>query len=281
MVTLVVGEKEEAIFTIPQNLLCKASSVFEANCKPEWLKPDRVISPRMMSKFKKKKKNHIDSADLSTLVDAVIIQYADMYFSRTAIKGMVYWMINDKICLPKETYYSPYRMESTEEEAMESVWGFLAKLYILGDKYFIPRLRNDVIDGLIVLYRNHTVPPVGIASYIYKNTSSEESLFGRLLARMVLWSLDGDHWRRARDSGIICHEFLFDVVVEVGQEGGCPCSLDTEIHIPNPESVFCEEFHEHDADYEGKCGEPKEYCVEEEDDDDDDDDDEEEEELSS
>jgi hypothetical protein len=44
IVTLVVGRNEDAIFTIHQNILCKASPFFEAACKSEWMKPDdRII----------------------------------------------------------------------------------------------------------------------------------------------------------------------------------------------------------------------------------------------
>ncbi|KAE9373269.1 hypothetical protein N431DRAFT_503973 [Stipitochalara longipes BDJ] len=38
---------------------------------------------------------------------------------------------------------------TTTELAMRTIWGLLAKLYVCGDKYQMPRLQNHAIDGMI------------------------------------------------------------------------------------------------------------------------------------
>ncbi|KAH6723393.1 hypothetical protein BKA61DRAFT_10539 [Leptodontidium sp. MPI-SDFR-AT-0119] len=109
IISLVVGKvPQTTTFSVHKSVLCETSPFFKATCKPEWMKPeDKVV--RLPE----------DNVD--------------------AIRAMIYWMYQDRIGFTDKQEAS-YRIEILAENGMDSIWGLWARLYIIGDRYGIPRL---------------------------------------------------------------------------------------------------------------------------------------------
>ncbi len=174
--TLVVGESDQqAKFTVHKNILSAASPFFEAACKLEWMKAQgRVIK-------------HPDD-DLE------------------AVRALVYWMYGNRICVSKDilTRGPLDEFTPTNQEAMVSPWGLFVKLYVLGEEYQIPRLRNHAIDA-ILHFRTKCDLELGVTPYVYQHTTSKASPLRFLMVRIAKCESNDDE---IEDFGNqLCSEF--------------------------------------------------------------------------
>jgi BTB/POZ domain len=105
----VVGPADnETRFTVYKDVLSAASAFFEAVCRDEINQTKQEIN--------------LPDDDPET------------------IRAMVYWMYHDNICVLESIQMRHYNHATTTADAMETVWGLFAKLYVLGGKYQMPRL---------------------------------------------------------------------------------------------------------------------------------------------
>src|SRR4051812_25080494 len=109
VVTLIVG-KSATKFIAHKKMLCAASPFFEAACKPEWQSADGCV---------------------------ITLPEADP----EAVKMLLSWVYENDICVAIHHFFC-------DMDRLDSASGLLLKLYILGDKFQMPALQNDVIDAL-------------------------------------------------------------------------------------------------------------------------------------
>ncbi|KAE9373267.1 hypothetical protein N431DRAFT_337511 [Stipitochalara longipes BDJ] len=206
-VTLEVGEGDEQVkISVHQNILCAASPFFEAACKPEWMKSEgRVI------------KLPEDDPE--------------------AIRGFVYWAYYDEISIAKELPVS--QRSDNMENAMQTVFGLLAKLYLLGEKYQIPRLKNDAIDATM-LYNPNSWLPIATVLHIYENTLPE-SPFRKLMLDIVLYDYEADQIEECAE--MMCRDFLVDLAISLSKKDSIFDEYGRAEKMPTPE--FCKRYHTH------------------------------------
>jgi hypothetical protein len=220
VITLIIGEGEgQAKLTVHKDVLCSASPFFQAACKPEWMKPE----------------------------DKVITLPED---DPEAVKALVHWMYYNEICVDEEK--AIFNDAETKEEVMRGAWGLFVMLFVLGEKYQMPRLRNDAIDAIIT-HRKSCELKLGVISYAYENTTSSDSALRRLLVRIV--RLDKDHGELMESKTDLCQEFLFELAIaffKVIKRG-----LKMPSHV---DSTFCKSFHKHEAPGP-RCKNPKSFTT--------------------
>ncbi|KAE9373266.1 hypothetical protein N431DRAFT_337163 [Stipitochalara longipes BDJ] len=142
MVTLVAGkEKDKKSFMVHKNILCEASPFFKAACKPEWMKPG---------------KNYITMPE----DDAKVVRI------------MIYWIYHDEICIDKVKHEKDI---NTCEKTLGTPWGLFARLYIVGQKYQMPRLQNDAVDALLHCNNDWAIDAC-IIPWIYNHTTKGDKL---------------------------------------------------------------------------------------------------------
>lgn len=219
-ITLEVGEGDATTkFTVHKNVLCAASPFFQAACKPECMEPEEMVI-----------KLPEDDPD--------------------AIRALVYWMYENKICMSSETYCRGDG--TTNEEAMNSAWGLLTKLYVLGEKPQIRRLRNLAIHALLCLRRDKECTNFGVMEFVYDNTASSESPLRKLFVASARWEMNkpeliGSKERFPRD-------YFFDIAAQFFEDRGAREPEQTseddrfvyyDVDIPSPTARQCTDFHEH------------------------------------
>jgi hypothetical protein len=227
IVTLIVGEGDKsASFAVYENVLCEASPFFKAACKPEWIKPE-------------------DSVTKLPEDDPNVVQ------------GMIYWIYHNEICLPAElnkTSSSGY----TEKDAMELTWGVLVRTYILGQKYQIPGLQNDAIDGLLIL-RIQSYLPLGMISYAYRHTIPGSPLRSVILDT-VGYEIQTKHLEKWSED--YCGEFLFDMTksyLTIKDSGDS--DYGEEAVICKLQKTFCVAYHSHCDGFQLPCKKLKELST--------------------
>lgn len=154
-----------------------------------------------------------------------------------AIRAMLYWMYMDKLGF-SEGQIEGVDYTSTAEEVCDSIWVLLVKIYILGEKYDVPRLRNHTIDVIISL--NFGVPlPIypGIIPYVYENTSSSNDRLRKYLITAFTFECGGNSVSTFKE--VLCQDFLIELAAQM--------LLDTEsdTELEGPYYQFCERFHIH------------------------------------
>jgi hypothetical protein len=166
----------------------------------------------------------------------------------TAIQALVFWMYHDKIYLSNGKIEGELYINDSEEEAMKGDFGLLSRLYILGDKYQMSRLRNDVIDAILLL-KNVELPPMAVISHIFNNTTISDSL-RRILVGIVheLLSIKSQI-KNCKD--VISHDFLFNLMVS---------TFDLPATTTPISRDFCSRFHIHAA-LQSPCRILKKYTV--------------------
>ncbi|KAK0119953.1 hypothetical protein ONS95_011377 [Cadophora gregata] len=202
-------------FTVHKTVLCPSSPFFESAYKPEWMTAEeRVI--------------RLPNDD------------------PIAVRAMVYWMYHNIICISGEM--DELEIGNTEEDAMKSAYGLLAKLYILGEKFQMPRLRNDAIDAILYRYESTGSFDIGINSYVYANTSGDSPL-RKLLVHIAL-----DNYNKPQIGSfkeMLCGELIFDLAK-------VPFSEEMEVEKARtgygyPIDDFCNKFHVHPINRVKKC----------------------------
>ena len=145
---------------------------------------------------------------------------------------------------------------------MKTAWGFLAKLYVLGEKHHIRRLRNDTMDAMLALLEDRLLDSL-ITSYFYKNTVSEKDPLRRFLVKLAIWALDFDDLRKSRHA--VCPELFFDMAAEAAKYRFELRDEETQalVMINSPGDCFCTQFHTHNEAEAGgvKCEKLKPFPI--------------------
>ncbi|KAG4438069.1 hypothetical protein IFR05_006435 [Cadophora sp. M221] len=222
IISLVVGnEPQTTTLSIHKSVLCETSPFFKAACKPEWLKSeDKVI--RLPE----------DNVD--------------------AILAMIYWMYQDRIGFTDKQEAS-YRFEILSESEMDSIWGLWSRLYIIGDKYGIPRLRNHVIDAMFHYRDKVGQLPSLLIPYVYQHTASSDDPLRRLLVAFM--KVDLTEAYLVKNEKVLSSEFLFELTMafvksyrngdsydDVPDDWGCD-EICESFHIHDDETRICESLH--------------------------------------
>ncbi|KAJ8061700.1 hypothetical protein OCU04_009500 [Sclerotinia nivalis] len=180
-----------------RNSLCAASPFFEAACKQEWQGTEK---------------------DIIRLPEE----------QPEVIRTFVHWIYVD------EHIYLSLKDFDTREPA-DLPAGILVKLYVLGDKYQVPRLRNQVMDAL-TSYRlkgEHGYA-LEVLDYACKNTAKDSAL------RKYLASTAVDY---------LCEEALYHLDEKLYPE----LIHDIAMHLmraradmnEDPPLTFCDKYHIH------------------------------------
>jgi hypothetical protein len=217
MITLIVGEGDDAkSFSIHQDILCNSSAFFKAACKPQWMKADERV-----------------------------ITFPDD--DPVALQGMVYWMKHKEIRVPAG-------LEATLVRS-EQQWGFFIKLYVLGDKYLVPKLVNDAIDSILIMREGRYLALANV-SYAYLNTMPGSHLRS-LIADMVACEIhldDFEDWELT-----FCPEFLLDVAKSCMRHKHDTAKAARVICL---EETFCATYHSHGKGRQQSCKQRKFYSYE-------------------
>jgi hypothetical protein len=159
MVTLVAGkDKDKKSFIVHKNGLCEASPFLNAACKPAWMKDKNgyIIMPE-------------DEAEV--------------------VRVMIYWIYHDEVCI-KELQNE--RNIDTCPKALSTPWGLFTKLYVIGQKYQMPRLQNAAIDAILYHHRSWHFQ-AGIIQWVYENTNRGDNL-RKLVFRIARKEIDTEHF---------------------------------------------------------------------------------------
>ncbi|KAF5870782.1 putative btb poz domain containing protein [Botrytis fragariae] len=147
---------------------------------------------------------------------------------------LVYWIYNNEIVYPHDGMGVP-------------MIG-LAGVYHLAEKYLMPRLQNDLIDSLVyeIITNDHFFLPCDITS-IFKNSPAASKL------RLFVVNSTLKNWTVVKHMACkpedLCADFLFEVFIAFAKDpraGLRNTFLDSE-------NQYCELYHIHEAEEEGKC----------------------------
>ena len=164
----------------------------------------------------------------------------------TAVRAMVYWMYHDAICISSEM--NDAEDFNTENDSTKTVYGLFAKLYVLGEKYQTPRLKNDAIDAILCHYESTRGFHIEISSYVYANMPGD-SPFRKLLVRFALYLFDEIDLESMKTK--LCDGLIFDLAkVSLGDDFK---DKKGRIDCGNPGKGFCDRFHLHPETTRGKC----------------------------
>ncbi|KAH7410880.1 hypothetical protein BKA64DRAFT_367109 [Cadophora sp. MPI-SDFR-AT-0126] len=168
------------------------------------------------------------------------------------IRALCYWMYHNEICIS----HTIEQRSSDYPDPLQTAPGLFVKLYIAGDNYFMPRLKNDAIDAL--LSRARTVEMVRLSRYVYDNTKPGSNL-RKLLVKVVSSKFDAEdlyehqHWIRG--------DFWLDLAKAafLDRDQGFNRFSDRK----PPQEGFCAAFHVHEKG-SNRCEMMKGYVVTEE-----------------
>lgn len=216
VITLLVGRdpgKKDSKFIVHKEILCAASPFFEAACKLEWQRVEK---------------------------DIIRLPEDDP----EVIKAFIHWIyFNGDIQLPLESRDRRNPIDRPE--------GLLVKLYILGDKYQMPRLRNQAVDALD---RYHEANLVGfslkVLDYASKNAAKHSAL-RTFLAVTAIATWDWDQFDELNEK--LYPEFIHDVAIHLmrSRDEGLPSRV---------RESFCERYHTHEVNYNrADCDEQNHY----------------------
>jgi hypothetical protein len=182
-----------------------------------------------------------------------------------AVRGMVYWMVywmyENTICVSSEirTRTCPYTKIFDDTKALKTRSGFFVKLYVLGEKYHISRLRNHAVDACARRWiKKKYKMNFGVVSYAYQNTFSTNSPLRRLLVQAARFKEDPERLRKCRDMLLLCPEFLHDLALSYIEDPS------TAENTRNPLNSICEDYHVHSQEGEKEACTISEYIFDEE-----------------
>ncbi|CZS89404.1 uncharacterized protein RAG0_00815 [Rhynchosporium agropyri] len=125
-------------------------------------------------------------------------------------------------------------------DIMDTKWGLWAQLYVLGDKYDLPQLRNHVMDVIVDQYiESNCQSPLGIVPYVYENTNSPDDPL-----RMFLVDVTKVFATRATimaNKNMFHAEFLFELTMAFADAR-------RHLHFDDDDAAdvdFCNRFHVH------------------------------------
>ncbi|KAK0119952.1 hypothetical protein ONS95_011376 [Cadophora gregata] len=165
------------------------------------------------------------------------------------IRALCYWMYHDEICISHTIEQRPINCL----DPLQTAPGLFVKLYLAGDKFFMPGLRNDAIDAL--LSRSRTLDLVKLSRYIYGQTQPGSNL-RKLVVKAVSSKFDADDLYEHRCW--IREDFLLDLAKAafLDRDQGFNRFRDRK----PPQEGFCANFHKHEKGMP-RCEMMKGYVV--------------------
>jgi hypothetical protein len=161
-------------------------------------------------------------------------------------------MYHNEVCFTNAILKRPIGPSS--KDTMTSARGLFAKVFVLGQKYQLPRLENDAIDAIVTYWESEDFT-LGIAPWSYKYTSDGCGIC-RLIIRIAKHDMDHGDFNRLK--GKLYIDFLFDMNALFLKDRQSEVSFKTVLKAPD--SDVCSPFHTHQ---EGKytCRRAKTYTV--------------------
>jgi hypothetical protein len=164
--------------------------------------------------------------------------------------------------------------------SLSTVPGFLARLFILAEKYQVTRLQNDIIDAFLIwlddFSRHHRIP-ASVIQFVWVNTISEDCMLRLFLidyvrAEYTYWDLETvrdvimekDFWYDLSRGNALTVDLLRECLDEGGPEvvGGMREYLRDDLRAD-----WCLNWHKHGVK-EGPCKSLKNYVLDREDEED-------------
>ncbi|QSZ32641.1 hypothetical protein DSL72_002220 [Monilinia vaccinii-corymbosi] len=223
IVTLLVGndpESKASRFIVHKKLLCAASPVFEAACKPEWQGAEK---------------------DVIRLPE----------YQPEVIRAFVHWVYYDK--------YIYLSLKDFETRALaDRPEGVLVRLYFLGDKYQMPRLRNQMIDALTSYRLQEGGYALETLDYACKNTAKGSALRSYLATTAIcVWC----HGYLSSLDEKLYPELFHDIAIQLimAREEEVRCEDSEYGHDDEDAPSFCDRYHTHEPGSKILCTEDEIY----------------------
>ncbi|TGO57537.1 hypothetical protein BCON_0064g00040 [Botryotinia convoluta] len=147
---------------------------------------------------------------------------------------LVYWIYNNEIVYPYGFSASPM--------------GGLADVYHLAEKHLMPRLQNDLIDSLVyeTVTSSRLFVPRTITS-IFKNSPAASKL------RLFVVNSTLKNWTFVKHMACkpedLCADFLFEIFSAFAEDP----RAGLKDNFLDSENQYCELYHIHEAEEQGKC----------------------------
>jgi hypothetical protein len=208
IVTLIVGKSATKLMA-HKKMLCAASPFFEAACKHEWQNADACV---------------------------IALPEADP----EVVKMLLSWVYEDDICVATHHFFC-------DIEHLDNASGLLLKLYILGDKFQMPALQNDVIDALNDEVLKREGYGWQFMNYAFKETSETDPLRLFLVYFAICeWSADKLQSYKSH----LCPEFTHSMAVEFLKCRSNEETIDSLKDLSG--GTFCTLFHRHSSSLQTK-----------------------------
>ncbi|KAI9650931.1 hypothetical protein NHQ30_000966 [Ciborinia camelliae] len=211
VVTLLVGddpESKDSRFVVHKDILCAASPFFEAACKQE---------------------------RQSTEKDIILLPEDEP----EVIRAFVNWVyFNSNIYLSEK--------DSATKTPIDRPDGILVKLYVLGDKYQMPRLRNQAVDALSSYFEGNHGYDLEVLDYACKNTAKHSALRNFLAINAIGNLCNGELYDLDEK---MYPELIHDMAIQLMKD------RDENLYFKplNEKKIapksFCEKYHTHEANY--------------------------------
>lgn len=215
--------------TTLKNVLSESSPFFQAAFKPEWWQEQEGIL-RLQD----------DCPD--------------------TISTLVTWTQGHHLRVPDSVLEFEKHLKANYDPLQTRI-GHFVNLYLAADKYLMPQLRNDVIDGILVSTWNMG-DMIKMSDYIYENTYPDSKM-RKLLVQLVLHSSNTSNiWKLYQD--FIGSEFRLelDVATAEKRERSRLCGYGYGFHL-SPKVDFCKRFHIHSEGDDVVCTKLKDKVLEE------------------
>ncbi|KAI4722334.1 hypothetical protein E4T48_01382 [Aureobasidium sp. EXF-10727] len=130
------------------------------------------------------------------------------------------WVYKDRLYTKKASASESASFSDAEDDDDGQEWGFLPRLYTLGERLDAPNFKDAVISAIIEKVAETNVVPDTWASYVYQNTVSGNTL-RRLIVDFHVFAHQGRLLSREAcpDAVEPEYEFLRDVVQRVAEAG--------------------------------------------------------------
>jgi len=165
-----------------------------------------------------------------------------------AIDHMLYWMYFDQVSIPNRYILSNQGFDS----GMDSASGLIAKMYVLGQKYQMPRLRNNIVDACYEWMNDPNTMPTVVLNYVWDNTPPKSPLRVLFLGRIVE-CYPHDMLTQAADK--LVPELLKELMIQFSMERECHAESgckDISIGYSMHED-YCYRYHAHEQGEMRRC----------------------------
>lgn len=162
-----------------------------------------------------------------------------------AVQIMVNWMYQNEICIPQRTLAFAYHLQGSLLKSSSA--DLFVKLYVLGQKYQMPTLRNDALDAIKVYMSDGGKLSVEALTHAWDNTPTKSPL--RLLLLKVVKSYVTASALEDLRGDLSSLDFCIDIAIEL--LANYDQSMVTNILFLDEEwrDDFCSLFHSHEEDF--------------------------------